>query len=289
MPGLSPSDNNIVDTQNSTNVLLGVNAEFTGIFKKVTTYSSITLTIKSDQPSPFAGIQVQWSTDGVSTDLVTERFTLDTNFVANGITIHATVRAPYYRVKYTNGTTAQGFFRLVSLLRRGAPAGTVRSIDPFNTFIPDVDAQVAWSLQSMAGRANPQQMQLPVADDVNLPTDGPFIFVSPRPGKQDNLQRKITPVSLSPVQLSQNAFERATFISITNDVLRGNLYLQLHESTGLTERHYDYKLAPGEVWQDPGAFGSVYPGNIYGVWDEAYIQSPTVQLGSARYVVNFYG
>lgn len=290
MPGLSNSDINIVDAQNSTTALLGANAIFTGQFVDVTGYSSISLSCKADVGSVFAGIQVQWSTDGTTSDIAPQRFTFDPLAISqDGFTVHATVRARFYRIVYQNWFTAQASFVLTTLLRKGTPAGTIRSIDRLNTFTTNLDVETVQAILSGVGRANSEQVQMPVMDDVNQPSDGPFLFVSPRPTRANGLQRKNTPVSLSPVQISQNTFERAVFISITNDVLRGNLYLRLENSTGLSTTNFDYKLLPGETWQDPGAFGSVYAGNIYGVWDEAYIQSPTIQLGKALYVVNYYG
>jgi hypothetical protein len=96
-------------------------------------------------------------------------------------------------------------------------------------------------------------------------------------------------VSLTPVSLTTTTLQRGIFFSVTNAVTRGNLFIRLGTITGLTITNYDFKIPPGHTWQDPGQFGSVYTDRIYGVWDEAYIQSPTEQLGNAIVVRNFYG
>lgn len=290
MPGISNNDINVIDVDNSTGTLLAPFATFTGEWRDVTSYSSVSVSCKSDAGSQFAGLQIEWSTDGINIDLAPQRFTFDPFAISqDGFRAHATIAAKYFRIEYQNSNVAQTSFALTTLLRKGTPSATVRTIDPVNTFTTNLDVLTVQAILSGRGRANTEQVQMPVMDDVNLPTDGPFVFVSPRPTVHDNLTRKVSPVSLSPVQLSSNQFERATFLSITNRVLRGNLYIQLDSSTGLTTTNYDYKILPGETWEDPGAFGSVYSGNLYGVWDEAYIHSPTSQLGDALYIINYYG
>lgn len=290
MPGLTNSDINVIDLDNSTNSPLAAFGVFTGNWRDVTGYSSISVSCKSDVASQFSGIKIVWSTDGINVDLAPQRFTFDPLSISqDGFRAHATVSAKYFRVEYENWFTAQTSFTLTTLFRKGTPTATVRSIDPVNTFTTNLDVLTAQAILSGVGRANPEQVQMPVMDDVNLPTDGPFVFVSPRPVLDTNLSRQVTPVSLTPVKLSNNPHERATIISITNQVLRGNLYIRLGDSTTLSPTNYDYKIEPGHTWNDPGAFGSVYSGNIFGVWDEAYIHSPSIQLGSALFVVNYYG
>jgi hypothetical protein len=290
VPGFSTSDNNLIDDDNSTSIPLAAFAFFTGVFRDVTGYSSISMSCVSDVGSEFAGIFLEWSTDGVTPDIASQRFTFDPFSISqDGFTVSATVRAKYFRIRYQNSSIVQTRFVLTTLLRKGTPVGSVRSIDPKNTFTTNLDVLTVQAILSGVGRASPEQVQMPVMDDVNILNDGPFVFVSPRPSPADHVSRKLTPVSLTPVQLSDFSRERATFISITNDTLRGNLYIRLENNTGLSTINFDYKILPGETWEDPGSFGSVYAGDFFGVWDEAYIQSPTQQLGNAIYVVNYYG
>lgn len=293
MPGLSTSDINVIDISNSTGTLLAPFASFTGEWKDVTSYSSVSVACLSDVGSSFNGIKIEWSTDGITADLAPQLFTFDPLVISqDGFRAHATVAAQFFRVQYENSTVAQTSFALTTLLRKGTPSATVRSIDPKNTFTTNLDVLTVEAILAGVGKANSEQVQLPLMDDVNIADgNGPYIFVSPRPTLAENILRFTLPVSLTPVLLNPTfaAIERATFLSITNDVKRGNLYLRMGTSTGLSPTNYDYKILQGETWEDPGSFGSVYSGDIYGVWDEAYIHSPDIQLGNARYVVNFYG
>jgi hypothetical protein len=218
-------------------------------------------------------------------------FTFDPVVVSqDGFTVHATVRGPYYRVIYENNASdPQTFFVLSSLLRKGTPAGTVRSLDPTNTFITNVDVEVVQSVLSGAGFQNPEQIQFAQLDDTEILQLGSFLFVSPRPIPDDNINRNIVAATLIPTELSGTGQTVGATTAITNDVLRGNLYIQLGTITGLSTTVYDYKIPPGHTWIDHGQFGSTYVGHIYGVWDEVYIQSVPIQEGHARIVRTYFG
>lgn len=292
MPGYSPTQTNIIDPENSTTILLAPFASFVGTFVDVQGYSSITFVVSSDVPSVFAEAKIEWSTDGLTPDIPPQRFTFDPGATSvDNLTVHATVRARFYRISYQNSFAPQTSFELFTLLRKGTPTGTVRSIDPVNTFITNVDVVTSQSILSGIGYFNREMIQLPLMDDVNLTTldRETYIFVSPRPGKVDNVFRKTVNASLVTVQLTSESFtfDRNTFFSITNDVERGNLYIRLGNSA-VTIDDYDYIIPPGHTWQDPGQFGSVYPGNIFGIWDEVYIEGNGFP-GKARMVSHFYG
>lgn len=288
------NDLNVPDPSNSTTTPLLAFEVFTGEFREVVNYSSVTVSCKSDVGSIFSGIFLEWSTDGVSADITPQRFTFDPVATSlDGFTVHATVRARFVRVIYQNSFTDQSFFTLTTLLRKGTPAGTVRSIDPTNTFLTNIDVQTVQGILSMVGRANPEQIMLPVADDANIAdfpgADGPFVFTSPRPINANFIGRRLTTATLIPTLLT-NFDERRVTLSIVNDVLRGNLFIRLGDGSGLSTTSWDYVIPPGGTWQDPGQFGSVYSGEVWGVWDEVYIQSVGVQEGHARYTgVSFGG
>lgn len=281
MPGRTSSETNIVDPENSTKVLLPGFGNFTGKYVEVSAYSSITLTIKSDVSSAFGGIQVQWSTDGITSDLQPQRFTLDPGNVGQGETFHATTRGQFYRISYDNSFSDQTSFVLTAILRKGAAQGTVRSIDPTNTFTPDVDAQVAWALLSSVGRFNTQQMFLLKADDVDvISSGGPYLFTSPRPGRNNILRRQV-PASTSPVLVTGlfGPNERAAYISVTNDSLRGIMYLGLG-NPAVSPTTYDFKIPPQHRENVPSNAG-LFTGAIYAVWD--------VDDGTAYFSENYYG
>lgn len=286
----TPVDVSLVDEENSTGALLGAFGTFTGEFKDVSVYSSLSVSCKSDVPSNFNGVIIDWSTDGISLDLAPQRFTFDPAVISqDGLRVHATIAAKFYRVRYENNFSAQTSFALEALLRKGAPAGTVRTIDPVNTFTTNLDVQTVQAITSGKGRGNAEQVQIATMDDSTF-GDGPYLFVSPRPMNADNVFRRKTTASLTPVLLNTGltASERATFISVTNHVLRGNLYIQMNTSTGLSTTNYDFKIPPDHSWNDLGAFGSVFGGPLYGVWDELYIHSPAIQEGHAAYAAGDY-
>ena len=286
----TPADINIVDEENSTATPLVAFDTFVGEYKDVSAYSSISVSCKSDVASQFNGLVIEWSSDGINADLAPQRFTFDPAVISqDGFRGHATVAAKFYRIRYENNFSNQTTFVLTTLLRKGTPAGTVRSIDPVNTFTTNLDVQTVQSITSGKGRFNAEQVQIATMDDSTF-GDGPYLFVSPRPMNADNVFRRKTTASLTPVLLNTGltASERATFISVTNHVLRGNLFIQMNTSTGLTTTNYDFKIPPDHSWNDLGAFGSVFGGPLYGVWDEVYIQSPTIQEGHAAYVAGDY-
>lgn len=93
---------------NSSTALLNSSAVFTGTWENVSSYAAITFSIFSDQASASNGLSVQWSGDGVNTDV-----TDGSNVSANaGRAFSLTPRARYFRIVYTNGGTNQTIFRL---------------------------------------------------------------------------------------------------------------------------------------------------------------------------------
>lgn len=279
------ADLNVVDPLNSTSTPLGAFGTFTGQFRDVSDYSSVSVSCISDVASSFSGLAIDWSTDGITANIAPQLFTFDpVNISQDGLTVHATVRAKFYRIRYENAFQAQTSFVLESLLRKGTPAGTVRSVDPVNTFITNLDVQETQAILSGVGRFNQEQVMLPLLDDIDFVFGRQvYLFVSPRPAFSDGVDRKVTTASLTPVKLSNFGRERAIFISITNNVRRGNLYVQLDTSTGLSPTTWDFVVPPGHTWQDPGQFGTGYAGNLWGVWDEVEF-SP----GNAKYICYRY-
>lgn len=293
MPGYTPSDFNVVDPANSTSTLLNPFDFFTGDWVDVRGFSSISVTCKSDVPSVFSGVSMQWSSDGINNDLPNQNFTYDPNAISQQtFRVHATVAAPFFRLIYQNESTVQTNFNLVTLFRKGTPTATVRTLDPKNTFATNLDVGAVQAILSGVGRFNPEQIQMVVLDDVNIAefpnAEGPFLFVAPRPINPDNTVRKLSVASLTAIQITNFSNDRRTFLSITNKVQRGNLYLQLNTGTGLSPTSYDYLVPPGHTWEDPGQFGSPFSGNIFGLWDEVYIEDSSLP-GTALSVENFYG
>lgn len=97
-----------VDATNSSTTLLTANSIFTGTWQSSLNYSAISVQAFADQASAASGLQVQQSQDGVNAD-TSDNFSVSasTNFQQ---TVNLTGK--FYRIKYTNGGTGQGTFRL---------------------------------------------------------------------------------------------------------------------------------------------------------------------------------
>lgn len=94
-----------VSTTNSTNVILLASASFTGTSEDVSTYSSVTITMYSDQAG---SCLLQQSSDGTNWDILKRVVTS----AATQCIIEQTIVAKYLRVSYTNGSVDQTTFRL---------------------------------------------------------------------------------------------------------------------------------------------------------------------------------
>jgi len=107
---------NVVSSVNSTAVPLGAGGVFLGIFEDVTGYADVAVVCRTDQPSAALGLVVEWSTNGTDIDN-TDAYSVAAN-AGRTFTFGATYK--FARVKYTNGATPQGFFRLQTQFKRGS-------------------------------------------------------------------------------------------------------------------------------------------------------------------------
>lgn len=99
----------------STNTPLGSNATFSGAWCNITQAAMLTIAVFADQNSAANGLKFQWSSDGTNIDL-----SEDSIIIANtGRAFSLTPRAPYFRIEYTNGASAQSVFRLHVHLHTG--------------------------------------------------------------------------------------------------------------------------------------------------------------------------
>jgi hypothetical protein len=102
------------DDNNSTAVALGANGVYTGKMSNILSFSLITVFVYSDVASATDGLNVQFSTDGIHWDS-NDVFTITAK---TGKTFSFQPQTEYYRVVYTNGSTAQIEFRLQVILKR---------------------------------------------------------------------------------------------------------------------------------------------------------------------------
>lgn len=111
---IETKNNGMISAGNTTTVPLGSSDVFTGTGEDVLNYSSIILSVTSNVASKTDGLEIQFSPDNVNWH-TTDTYTI----AANACKIYALqTAAQYYRVKYTNGGTAQSSFNLCSILKK---------------------------------------------------------------------------------------------------------------------------------------------------------------------------
>lgn len=127
---LSSIDGKIIEdgtiiTSNSSTTPLGSNAVFTGSAFEVTKYSAINVGVYSDVASATNGVKVEFSPDGTNWD-----HSHSTTYSAvSGIGYIFNCEYKYARVVYTNGTSAQGSFRLQTIVKKNFTGPSLYTID----------------------------------------------------------------------------------------------------------------------------------------------------------------
>ena len=101
----------VVSTNNSTSTPLTAGATFTGTSESILAYGSVSVQVFTDQNSAANGLVIEQSQDGTNWDTKAQYSVLaNTPFQQ---TVNAT--GQYLQVKYTNGGTNQGTFRLQTI------------------------------------------------------------------------------------------------------------------------------------------------------------------------------
>ncbi len=103
-----------VDASNSSTVALAGGASFTGSWVENKDYAAIALGVKADQNSATDGLEMQFSNDGSTVHHVHYYTYL---FSSGGIGYSFQPEFKYYRVKFTNGASAQSSFTLSTTAR----------------------------------------------------------------------------------------------------------------------------------------------------------------------------
>lgn len=132
-----------ISSANSTTALLSANATFTGSWVSTIGYAGVWGEIFSDVPSAANGIKLQFSTDGINIDYVSNQ---QYDSVDAGIGHEFTVpaRGPYYRIVYTNGSSAQASFRLQSMLKVSVNSAAIMDVE--NTILKHRQALLSKSI-----------------------------------------------------------------------------------------------------------------------------------------------
>lgn len=123
-------------TDNSSATPLGISGVFTGTAEDITHYSSVSVSVFADVASASGGLSLQFSTDGTNWD------NTEGHDVAAGVHhfVGGMGESKWFRVVYTNGTTAQTAFRLQTMLRNSPLSGEIEPID--HTLEGGEDAQL---------------------------------------------------------------------------------------------------------------------------------------------------
>lgn len=114
-----------VDPLNSTEQVLNANATFTGTASDISKFAACNINVSTDFNSSLNGLLIQFSSNGTDWD-ITQAYTISTPNTGTvySLTIPVNILAKYYRVRYTNGSSSQGVFRLQSILNTQSSATT---------------------------------------------------------------------------------------------------------------------------------------------------------------------
>lgn len=127
------------DTNNSSTTLLTANSIFTGTGTSTTGYNTIILYIKSNIGSKSGGIEIHFSNDNVTYEVLYQ----DTYFATGSFIKLYNITKKYYKIIYTNGNSNQASFDISSRLSINSTSSTVSSssISNFdNSYESSIDA-----------------------------------------------------------------------------------------------------------------------------------------------------
>ena len=135
----------LVSTNNSSTATLTGGAVFAGVGDDVSNFASVSILYKSDVAAAASGLSIQFSQDNTNWDVQ-----LVGDLGAKTFQVHRLVpAAKFFRVVYTNGSDAQGSFRLqcifhtssspVLITRAGQPQSTVDATPTRQTADIDLD------------------------------------------------------------------------------------------------------------------------------------------------------
>lgn len=103
----------MISAKNSSNIPLKANGVFTGKACDILHYGVIIITLKSNVKSAIDGLSVQFSPDGTNWDS-SDDFTIP---AGSGKTFSFQPVSRYMRIVYTNGSSDQVYFRMITILK----------------------------------------------------------------------------------------------------------------------------------------------------------------------------
>ena len=114
-----------LDPLNSSTIALGISGVFTGTAFDITSYAAINVNVKSDVPSATNGLKVEFSPDGINWD----HSHSTTYTAATGVGYIFNAEFKYARVVYTNGSSAQSYFRLQTIFKTTKVQSSLYTLD----------------------------------------------------------------------------------------------------------------------------------------------------------------
>lgn len=102
----------IVDAGNSTTTPLAGGGVFTGAAKDITGFGTVSVLVASDVAAASGGFSFQFSSDGTNWD-----HAHNFDFAGGNLSYNISAESKYFRIVYTNGASAQAYFRLQTVLR----------------------------------------------------------------------------------------------------------------------------------------------------------------------------
>lgn len=145
---------NVIDVNNTTSSALGSAATYTGTSTEVLPYSDITISVYAEPSTADGTLYFEFSQDGTNWD-VSVPITVDDPTVFPPYPLRTVAR--FFRVKYTNGSTAQTAMRLQTLLHTEPPNDLTRV--PSQTI---TDSEPVKVVESIIIGKNPSGTYIPV-------------------------------------------------------------------------------------------------------------------------------
>lgn len=149
---------NVESALNSSVVALGSVGTFTALEEDVKDYASISISVFADQASGTDGLSIQQSSNGTNWD-ITDNYTIS---ASSGKVISVQPVSRYFRIVYTNGASAQGVFRLSTVMHRvAAQPSSQRSSDAYTN---ETDLQQFWGFLSGYNGTNWDRLRMNTGD-----------------------------------------------------------------------------------------------------------------------------
>lgn len=137
-----------VDSNNTSSTPLAGNASFTGTGTSLLGFEYVQVYVFADQSSATNGVKLEFSSDNTNwNDASTFSFTSGGSAPNDGQAYGAPARAQYFRIVYTNGSSAQGTFRLQTVLKTSPSIGDLVTM----TTVPNSSNHATLTKSSIVG------------------------------------------------------------------------------------------------------------------------------------------